>query len=47
LPALRPVPWRLSGRGLAPENELSGGDPECLERCVTTIAEQAKDVEAA
>jgi len=34
------VAWHL-------KNEISGGDPECLERCVTTIAEQAKDAEAA
>ena len=34
------VAWHL-------KNEISGGDPECLERCVTTIANEAKNAEAA
>ncbi len=34
------VAWHL-------KNEISGGDPECLERCVTTIAEEAKNATAA
>lgn len=34
------VAWHL-------KNEISGGDPECLERCVTMIAEEAKSSEAA
>jgi mycofactocin biosynthetic radical S-adenosylmethionine protein MftC len=34
------VAWHL-------KNELSGGDPECLERCVTMIADEAKDSAAA
>ena len=34
------VAWHL-------KNEISGGDPECLERCVTMIAEEAKESTAA
>lgn len=29
------------------KNRIDGGDPECLERCVTSIAEEAKAVKAA
>jgi len=34
------VAWHL-------KNDLSGGDPECLERCVTSIADTAKTAAAA
>lgn len=34
------VAWHL-------KNDINGGDPECLERCVTSIADEAKTAQAA